>query len=71
MKGTAGEMVSEDGGQASVRTSNLREWEMKESAIAQTSSAVHWRYVNMFIISLIYCFIWLFLKLYLQNFIYI
>lgn len=25
MKGTAGEIISEDGGQASVRTSNLRE----------------------------------------------
>lgn len=54
MKGTAGGMI-DDGGQASVRTSNLREWEMKESEIAKTSLEVQWRYVNMLIISSIVC----------------
>lgn len=39
MKGTAGGMI-DDGGQVSVRTSNLREREMKESEIAKMSLEV-------------------------------
>lgn len=55
MKGTAGGMI-DDGGQASVRTSNLREWEMKESenSLDLFGSAVKVsQYVNYFIYHLL------------------